>query len=106
MIEAYMVIHGIYNKECTLTPILSHNITTRGHSFKLLQINVHSDIRKYFFINIIKALWNHLPDELVAAKTLNIFNNRLDKQWSNQECKFHWKAHISVTGGEILEFKL
>ena len=98
MIHVYKIMHGMYDKDCTLNLLLSHNTITLGHRFKLLHIHLHLDLRKYFFINRIVSVWNSLPEDVVSAATLNIFKNKIDKHWVNQECKFNWKANISETG--------
>ena len=48
--EVYKIIHGMYDKDCTLNSLLSHNTITRGHRFELLHMHLHLDLRKYFFI--------------------------------------------------------
>jgi len=43
-------------------------------------------------------LWNSLPDTVVAAPSLNICKNRLDKHWTNQDVLYVLHAEISGTG--------
>jgi ribonuclease P/MRP protein subunit RPP40 len=98
MIETFKIMHGLYNVDSTLHFILSHNVLTRGHRFKLFHTHVHYDLRKYFFVNRIVSLWNSLPDYVVSADTVNSFKNRLDKHWLSQDFKFNWKAKMPETG--------
>jgi ribonuclease P/MRP protein subunit RPP40 len=98
MIETFKIMHGLYNVDSTLHFILSHNVLTRGHRFKLFHMHVHYDLRKYFFVNRIVSLWNSLPDYVVSADTVNSFKNRLDKHWLSQDFKFNWKAKMPETG--------
>ena len=35
---------------------------------------------------------------LVEADSLNAFQNRLDKYWSNQDAVYDYKSHITGTG--------
>ena len=35
---------------------------------------------------------------LLNTSNTNIFKTRLDKFWSNQDCKYLWKADLSGTG--------
>jgi hypothetical protein len=41
------------------------------------------DIRKYYFTNRVVDDWNNLPETVINAKNVKIFENRLDKQWQN-----------------------
>ena len=37
-------------------------------------------------------IWNNLTKEIVSAKNLNTFKNRLDKYWANQPMKCDFEA--------------
>jgi len=44
------------------------------------------DLRKYCFCNRVVNTWNNsLPNYVVSANTTNVFKNRLDKFWHDQE---------------------
>ena len=47
--------------------------------------------------NRLVNIWNSLPNEIVTAPSLNLFKNRLDKYWENQDVRY-WHAEISGTG--------
>src|SRR6266536_1941774 len=51
-------------------------------------------IRKYSFSVRSAKLWNSLPDSVIKAETTNLFKNRLDKFWEDQEFKYDHKADI------------
>ena len=36
-----------------------------------------------------------MPNDVVLAESTNIFKNRLDKVWANQDFKYDWNADIS-----------
>jgi len=57
--------------------------------------HLHYNLCKHFFSNKIIAVWNSLPNIIVNAESTNIFNNRLDRFWVNQEFKFDWPADIA-----------
>ena len=40
---------------------------------------------KNFFSNIIMTTWNILPNIVITSESLNVFKNRLNKLWENQE---------------------
>jgi len=52
--------------------------------------HMHYNLHKHFFSNRIIAVWkwNSLPNIIVTAESTNIFKNRLDRFWANQEIKF------------------
>ena len=70
----------------------------RGNSLKLYPQRARLDIRKYSFSVRVVSVWNSLPDEVVRAKTLNSFKNKLDKFWKNQELVYNYRAEIDITG--------
>jgi len=72
-------------------PVLPFALTssvTSGNSFKLLNQRFYHDIRKYSFIHRIINTWNTLPDLVVNVDSIDIFKNRLDTFWSDQEIIF------------------
>ena len=50
--------------------------TTRGHNYKLFKSHTrcHSLTRTNFFSNRVIEDWNHLPNDVVNAETLNTFS--------------------------------
>ena len=46
----------------------------------------------------IRSALNSLPEAVVTAQSLNIFKNRLDKHWINQDVVYDWHGEISGTG--------
>ena len=63
---------------------------------------MHYNLRKLFFSNRIAAIWNSLPNIVVSAESTNIFKNRLDKFWANQDFKFNWNADITRIGSRSI----
>jgi len=59
---------------------------------------MHYNLRKHFFRKKIIAVWNGLPNIIVNAESTNIFDNRLDRFWVNQEFEFDWHANIAGIG--------
>ena len=85
MIEVYKILTEIYDSSVSPKLPLSSESVTRGNSFKIINRRCHYDLRKYSFCNRVTNLWNSLPDVVVTAPSLNIFKNRLDKHWINQD---------------------
>jgi len=53
--------------------------------YKLQKFTCHNNLRKYSFCSRVVNIWNSLPNEVVEVDSINIFKNRLDKHWTNQE---------------------
>jgi len=51
---------------------------TRGHSLRIQGRLFRTEMRRHFFIQRMASLWYSLPQEVVDAKTLNVFKRRLD----------------------------
>ena len=86
MIETFKIVTEIYDKRVTedLLPINKSTFhQTRGHSLKLTKNRSRLDIRKYYFTNRVVDDWNNLPETVINAKNVKIFENRLDKLWQN-----------------------
>ncbi len=44
-------------------------------------------------------MWNFLPEYVANASSIGSFKNRLDKQWSNEEIVYHYKAKAAAPAG-------
>ena len=62
---------------------------TRGNDMKLkYKTGVYvTDIGKNFFTNSIVKHWNALPNDVVNSSSINMFKNRLDKYFKNNNIK-------------------
>src|SRR6266536_355553 len=94
MIEMFKMQTGKYDKELTLKLTSIDSNRTRGNAMKLEIERAKYDIRKYSFSVRSAKLWNSLPDSVIKAETINLFKNRLDKFWEDQEFKYDHKADI------------
>ena len=81
---------------------MSNISNTRGNRFKMQFPHIHYNIRKYLFSNRIIAIWNSLLNDVVSVHSSNIFKNRLDKFWYNQDPRFNWRTDIARTGSRSL----
>ncbi|KAJ3666534.1 hypothetical protein Zmor_001973 [Zophobas morio] len=82
LIETYKILHGHYTCHLSLF-VLSTNLHLRGHNLKLVRERFYKLCRQHFLTNRIPNLWNTLPDDVIAASSLNAFKNRLDAHFSN-----------------------
>ena len=84
LIETYKVLHEIYDP-ITTNSLLTINLNnvTRTNSLKLLKNRVNYKPYSMFFTNRVINKWNRLPRDIVCAKSLNVFKNKLDKRFIN-----------------------
>ena len=84
MIETYKILTGKYDM---VSPTLTRasSCITRGNDLRLQKNRFKYDLRKYCFCNRVVNIWNSLPNYVVSANTTNVFKNRLDKFWHDQE---------------------
>ena len=68
------------------------NERTRGHMWKICHERARLNLRKESFPNRAVNMWNFLPEYVVNAPSVDSFKNRLDKQWSNEEIVYDYKA--------------
>jgi ribonuclease P/MRP protein subunit RPP40 len=60
--QIFKIMHSSYNVDSTLHFILSHNVLTCEHRFKLFHKHMNYDLRKSFFVvKWIVSLWNSRP---------------------------------------------
>jgi hypothetical protein len=80
LIETFKILNGCY--DCPeLSDLFTRNTNTRtrGHNFKLSANKCKTNIGKNLISNRIANAWNKLPSEVVNARSVNQFKNRLDK---------------------------
>ena len=100
MIEVFKIMTGIYDIKAI--PKLyewggkSNRQGNRGHTLKLFPPRTNTNLRKHNFTARITNIWNSLPSKIVTSTTLNIFQNRLDHYWSNQEILYHFESTINI----------
>jgi len=94
MIIAFKIVTGVMDSMGSYKFIGSHSVT-RGNRHKLTQKHVHYNLTKFSFSNKVVSIWNSLPDIVVSACSVNIFENHLDYFWRDQVCLCAWKASLS-----------
>ena len=85
MIEAYKIIHGIYDASVThgfftQKPGIT-NYWLRHHDFVVTKERSNKDTKRFAFKSRIANQWNHLPSHVVTSSSLNVFKNNLDRMW-------------------------
>lgn len=82
MIEVWKRLHNKYDDKYPWLK-LDPNQGLRYHSLKLYKRQVDHRLKKKAFSFRTVKDWNSLTEEVVTAKTVNSFKNRLDHLWSN-----------------------
>jgi len=109
MIEAFKMAHGLYDEKVTTGFLFAEQQSQpyylRGHPYIIRKEKCLRDVRKYAFRCRITNQWNHLPDHVVCAPTLNSFKNRLDKLWELDDIKFDCEINLAeVTSSRKTRF--
>lgn len=83
MIEVYKIMNNLYDQYASNDILITWESqvdrTSRGNSKKLYLTRSNTKIRKHSFAIRVVETWNHLPDSIVNAPSLNTFKNRFDK---------------------------
>ena len=92
LIEVYKMLHNIYDPVITkklLTKVPSTSVTRKSKSLNLTKQRTNKNAYKNFFTNRINNVWNNLPNDIVNAKSLNIFKNRIDFHFRDIKYKYY-----------------
>ena len=98
MLETYKILNDLYDNEAAPVLELSGTKMTRKNDKKLNKVMSKMELSKHFFTQRVVDVWNSLPSEIINSASVNIFKNRLDTFWKNQEIYFDYKADIAGTG--------
>ena len=78
MIEVFKWFNGINKGDINRVLKIHNEDRTRNNGFKLDKFRFRKDIGKNWFGNRVVDMWNRIPNEVIAANTLDTFKNRLD----------------------------
>ena len=81
---------------------MRNNDVTRGNTKKIFKARSRLNTRKYTFLSRVVNNWNELPESVVKAETIPIFESRLDKVWKGQAQRYDYKADITTTRNQHL----
>ena len=98
MIETDKTTSGTY--DTTLPPLFQQHpdvtMKTRGHSKKLYMKRANTSIRKNFFTHRVISIWKSLPENVISARNVKIFESRLDKYWIYRDIIYHFKSNLTT----------
>ena len=90
LIEIYKHVHT-YDSSIVSPTFCRRSRPSRKHDYQLLEPVSNDGIRgvqaNSFYFRVPK-IWNNLPSDVVDAKTLDTFKNRLDKLFDNHPIKY------------------
>jgi len=98
MIEVFKLVHNYYDSVAAVNLNFNTYSMTRGNTYKLQKFTCHYNLRKYSFCSRVVNMWNNLPNEVVEVDAINIFKNRLDKYWTDEEVFYDLNADLTGTG--------
>ena len=91
LIQTYKIMQGLNNvQKEAIFRLAEPDSVTRGHRFKLAKQHSRLKLRQNSLGIRIVNTWNNLPDSIVAAKTVNIFKNGIDKVLAKDCDKFNY----------------
>ena len=77
---------------CYLKTSDLETILVEKHDYQLVWKTPRDDVRglqaNFFYVRTIKT-WNELPKEIVHAKSIDSFKNKLDEAWKDLSIKFY-----------------
>ena len=100
MIELFKHITGIYRVDADYIKL--DNSITRGHDKRLKKQRASKIVRQNFLTFRATNTWNSLPQEVVAAPTLNAFKARLDKHWTKFRFSLQSLHELNKADGKFL----
>ena len=103
MLKTYKILNNVYDKDVVPLLALNNNVKTRGNSFKLSVNRAHLNLKKFYFTSRIVNNWNSLPDTVITAPNINIFKNKLDEFWKDQDIKFKYRETLNLAGSRTRE---
>ena len=94
LIEVYKILTEKYDAEvCEGFIQLRNDDRTRGHTHKIFKNRPRLDVRKFSFPHRIVDVWNDLPEHVIQAKKIEIFEGRLDKFLCKQPMLYNYKEN-------------
>lgn len=100
LIEVFKIINSVYDNKVTENLLSKRdtnvNMQLRGHEHTLETKRIYNPKVKNFFSNRVVKLWNTLPYSIISVDSLNIFKNRLDELWKNQDLLTNHRSSIDI----------
>ena len=97
LIETYKIAHHIYDK-ISVNSLLKFraNSRLRGHNFTIVKNMTKKNAYQNFFSNRVCNTWNSLSSDIVNAKSVNIFKNKIDQKYKDLMFKTNLPMHLTL----------
>jgi ribonuclease P/MRP protein subunit RPP40 len=92
MIQTFKILHGHEDIKVDQLFQLSTQSRTRGHSLKIDKQRCRTALRNHMFNQRVVDTWNALPEEIISAKSINIFKGALDRHWAAHPNRYDFLA--------------
>ncbi len=92
MLQTYKILHDEYDLDKSIFFKPPTDARTRGHPFKIFKERVATSSRSNFFSNRVVELWNELPGDVVTAKDIDSFKEKLDRFWLSKDWLFDFES--------------
>ena len=97
LIETYKIAHHIYDK-ISVNSLLKFRAKSRlrGHNFTIVKNLTKKNAYQNFFSNRVCNTWNNLSSDIVNAKSVNIFKNKIDQKYKDLMFKTNLPMHLTL----------
>ena len=68
----------------------------RGHNFTIIKNTSNKNLYQNFFTNRVCNPWNNLPNDIVNAKTINSFKNKIDQKFNDLMFKTNLPLNLTL----------
>ena len=84
MIEVYKWFKGLNKGDISKVLKINSGDRTRSNGFKLDKFRFRRELGRNWFGNRVVDEWNRLPDQIINARSLNSFKNKIDQYMSER----------------------
>ena len=97
LIETYKIAHNLYDKT-SVNSLLNFRSKSRlrGHNFTIIKNTSNKNLYQNFFTNRVCNPWNNLPNDIVNAKTINSFKNKIDQKFNDLMFKTNLPLNLTL----------
>ncbi len=97
LIETYKIAHNKYDKASVNTLFnFRTNSRLRGHNYTIIKNSSNKKLYHNFFTNRVCNTWNSLPVDIVNAKNINIFKNKIDQKYKDLMFKINLPMNLTL----------
>ena len=97
LIETYKIAHNYYDN-ASVNSLLKFrsNSRLRGHNFTIIKNSSNKNSYQNFFTNRVCNYWNSLSEDIVNAKSINSFKNKIDQKYKDLMFKTNLPMNLTL----------